>query len=142
MAVLSHALLLLVSLLAAPVRGAVDPAVCHGVPTQAHVEHGEHAWAPVLHEISVRTFGAVRMREVPAVRVLGRCVVKTAPENPRPVLFGSFTAQIDDPDDEDLAGMRADPGAQFARPTAVGARPTDMYVLRAPLGPLERPPRV
>lgn len=141
MAVLSHALLLFASLLAAPIGASADLAVCQSVPTQMQVDHRDHAWAPVLHEISVRTFGSVRMREVPTVRVLGRCVVKTAPENPRPVLFGSFAAQIDDSDDENLASRRVEARAPFARPTAVGAGPTEIYVLRAPIAQLERPPR-
>lgn len=140
MAVLSHAMLLIASLFAAPVSGA-DLAVCQGVPSQVEAQHRESAWVP-LHEISVRTFGSVRVREGATVRILGRCVVKAAPENPRPVLFGSFAVQIDDPDDENLASTRAEARAPFARPAAVGAGPTDMYVLRAPLSQLERPPRV
>ena len=140
MAVLSHAMLLIASLFAAPVSGA-DSAVCQGVPSQAQVQHLDGAWAP-LHEISVRTFGSLRTRKVATVRVMGRCVVKAAPENPRPVLFGSFAVQIDDPDDENLASTRAEAKAPFARPAVLGAGPKEMYVLRAPRSQLDRPPRV
>ena len=139
MAVLSHAMLLIASLLAAPMSAA-DSAVCEAVPSHAQAQHFEGAWAP-LHEITVRTFGSLRMREGATVRVLGRCVVKAAPENPRPVLFGSFAVQIDDPDDENLASTRAEAKAPLARSASVGAGPKDMYVLRAPRSQLERPPR-
>jgi hypothetical protein len=133
-------MLLIASLLAAPVSDA-NSAVCQGVPSQAQIEQGMLDWAAPA-EISVRTFGSWRTREVATVRVLGRCVLKAAPENPQPVLFGSFAAQIDDPDDENLTSTRAEARAPYARPAAVGAEPTQLYVPRAPRSQLERPPRV
>jgi hypothetical protein len=132
-------MLLIASLLAAPMSRA-DSAVCEGVQGHAQAEHIEGAWEP-RPEISVRAFGSLRTREVATVRVLGRCVVKAAPENPRPVLFGSFAVQIDDPDDENLAGTKAEAMAPLARSASVGAGPKGMYVLRAPRSQLERPPR-
>jgi hypothetical protein len=139
-AVLSHAMLLIASLFAAPLGGA-DSAACQGVDS-GHTTQSELSWAPEHREITVRALGASRMRQVSSLRVLGRCVVRAAPENPQRVLFGLLGAQTDDPDDEDLASTRAEARPPFARPTPVGIRPTDVYVLRAPLTQLDRPPRV
>ena len=159
MAVLSHALLFIASLFA-PTSGAADVAVCQSVPSQVHIEHTEHVghivhtgrldhlnviertWAPAPHQHSVRVYAAFRTRDVAPLRVLGRCVVKPAPDHQQPVLFGSFAAQVDDSDDQNLASVWAVATAPFPFPSAVGAGPTEMYVLRAPRTQLERPPRV
>jgi hypothetical protein len=154
-------MMLLASLFAAPVGGAEDAAVCQAMPSHsthaahaAHATHATHAihaihvegvsaeWRPERQEIRVQSLGSVRTVGVASVRVLGRCVVKAAPKNAQPVLFGSFAAQIDDPDDENLASTRAEARAPYPGPAAVGAGPTEMYVLRTPLTLLERPPRV
>jgi hypothetical protein len=143
-AVLSHALLLIASLFASPVclaNANANANACQSVPSRAYVEHSERAWAQGSDESNVKTFGALRTRDTASLRVLGRCVVKPAPENSRPVLFGSFTAQIDDPDDEVLARTRAETDARFAHPASIGPRPTEMYVPRAAPTQLERPPR-
>jgi len=149
-AVLSHALLFIASLFA-PSSGAAEVALCQSNAHQADIasiaqlepgERIERTWARAPHQHGVRVYSAFRTRDVAPLRVLGRCVVKPAPENQQPVLFGSFAGQIDDSDDENLANERVGSRAPFPFPLAVGAGPTDMYVLRAPRTQLERPPRV
>lgn len=140
-AVLSHALLFIISLFAAS-HGVTHVAVCQSAPGITQVEHIERGWAPMPHPNCVHVYTAFRARDAAPLRVLGRCVLKPAPEDQQPVLFGSFALQVDQPDDENFASARAETKAPFARPAAVGARPTAMYVLRAPRTQLERPPRV
>ena len=149
MAVLSHALLLIASLFA-PTNGAADVALCQTAAVYAdsaditHIHergHIERAWARTPHQHSVRVYASFRKRDVAPLRVLGRCVVKAAPEHQQPVLFGSFAAQVDDSDDENLTATWAATKAPFPFPSAVGARTTERYVLRAPRTQLDRPPR-
>jgi hypothetical protein len=149
-AVLSHALLFIASLFA-PSNGVADVALCQSVPTVAHVEqlnhldyvvHTEREWARAPHQHGVRVYTAFRTRDVTPLRVLGRCVVKPAPEHQQPVLFGSFAPAVDDSDDENLANERDQTKVPFPHRAVVGVRPTEMYVLRAPRTQLERPPRV
>jgi hypothetical protein len=139
-AVLSHAMLFIASLFAAPV-GVADTAACQRAPYEHH-RQTERAWEAAPDVSNVVTFGAFRTREVASLRVLGRCVLKAAPGDSQPVLFGSFTAQVDDSDDEVLARTRAEARAPVAYPVAVGAGRTAGHLPRAPLTQLERPPRV
>jgi hypothetical protein len=143
-AVLSHALLLIASLFAAPLGAADAVAVCQSVPSvsQFAADDVEHESARTPHEHSVRVYAAFRTRDRTPLRVLGRCVVKPAPEHQQPVLFGSFTVQVDDYDDHNLASARAHTRAPFPRHAGIGVAPAEMYVLRAPRTQLERPPRV
>jgi hypothetical protein len=130
-------MLFIASLFAAPTGVSVaDSVACHSVQSAAG------NWAPLRHEVSVRTFGVMQRRSGSTVRVLGRCVVKAGSEHARPVLFGSSALQLDDPDDENLTSRWVEARAPFPRPTAVGTPPTALYVPRAPLTQLERPPRV
>ena len=148
MAVLSHALLFIASLFAQS-NGAADVALCQNVQNvqsvQTRVDHLDHtgrAWARMPHPHGVHVYASFRTRDVAPLRVLGRCVVKPAPEHQQPVLFGSFTGAVDDSDDENLASERSESQAPFRVHAVVGVRPTAMYVLRAPRTQLERPPRV
>lgn len=147
MAVLSHALLFIASLFA-PTNGAADVELCQTVSSHevtaefVPLGHIERTWSRTPHRHSVSVSTGFRIRDVAPLRVLGRCVVKPAPEHQQPVLFGSFAAQVDDSDDQNLAGAWAATAAPFPFPSAVGAGPTEMYLLRAPRTQLERPPRV
>jgi hypothetical protein len=146
-AVLTHALLLIASLFAQS-NGAADVALCQseqGAENAAQLQQPDHTvreWARLPHQRGVRVYAAFRARDVAPLRVLGRCVVKPAPEHQQPVLFGSFATSVDDSDDENLASEHSETNAPFPFPAVVGVRPTAMYVLRAPRTQLERPPRV
>jgi hypothetical protein len=152
-AVLSHALLFIASLFA-PTNGGADVELCQTAPSDViaavtsdiarldRPEHIERTWARPPHQYSVRVYAGFRARDTAPLRVLGRCVVKPAPEHQQPVLFGSFAVQVDDSDDQNLAGAWAAATVPFPVASAVGARATEMYVIRAPRTQLERPPRV
>ena len=97
---------------------------------------------PAAHQSGVPVFSVLGTPSVAPLRVLGRCILTTAPEEQQPVLFGSFASSLDDSDDENLTSGWAAAQAAFPRPAAVGVRPTETYVRRAPRTQLERPPRV
>jgi hypothetical protein len=152
-AVLSHALLFIASLFA-PTNGAADVELCQAAPSHMNFsvtsdiarldrpEHIQRTWARTPHQHSVRVFAGFRARDTAPLRVLGRCAMKPAPEHQQPVLFGSFAIQVDDSDDQNLASAWAAATLRFPFPSAVGARATETFVLRAPRTQLERPPRV
>lgn len=142
MAVLAHALMFIASLFATPGSATDVAAVCQTVPSLAHAVHIEREWARSPHQHGVRVYAAIRTRDVAPLRVLGRCVLKPAPEHQERLLFGSVALQIDDQDDDRLASGHNDSEGPFPDPAVVGARRTEMYVMRAPRTQLERPPRV
>jgi hypothetical protein len=119
----------------------VNTDACHS-SSPAHEPLSRFAWQPASYEVSVHAYGAVRTREVATVRVIGRCVVKNAPENAQPVLYVPFGSQLDNSDDEDLAAAHSETTAQFGRPAALGPGPADLHALIASVTQLERPPRV
>lgn len=105
-------------------------------------DNSDNTWLPVSHEVRVRAYGSLRARDVASVRVLGRCVVKAAPENAQPVLYVPFASQLDNSDDEDLASARPEIKPQFGLTAALGIGPANLVAPCASVGQLERPPRV
>lgn len=137
-------MLFIVSLFAAPIgfANADAHAATPAASTATCRSQSESEWRPASYEVRVRAYGAVRTREVASVRVLGRCVVKNAPEGAQPVLYVPFGSQLDNSDDQDVAAARAESKVQFGQPSALGLGPSDLHDLLACVTQLERPPRV
>jgi hypothetical protein len=135
-------MLFIVSLFAAPIGFANAHADTAATTAATCRSQSESQWQPATHEVRVRAYGAVRAREVASVRVLGRCVVKNAPEGAQPVLYVPFGSQLDNSDDQDVAAARAESKGEFGQPAALGLGPADLHDLRASVTQLERPPRV
>lgn len=143
-AVLSHAMLLIASLFASPIGvGHAQPDAC-ACQSQTHDRSATHevVWVPANAEVRVHGYASLRARDVSSVRVLGRCVVKNAPEDAQPVLYVPFGSPLDNPDDQDLADTRTETRAQFGQPEARGVGPADLHALHALVIQLDRPPRV
>ena len=144
MAVVSHAMLFIASFFATAigVEHQQTSVACQSIATASHAADESNAWVAASSEVSVRAYGSLRAREVPSLRVLGRCVVKAAPENAQPVLYVPFASPLDDSDDEDLASAWAEAKPPFGQPAAPGVSPEARDALRVSVGQLERPPRV
>lgn len=135
-------MLFIVSLFAAPIGFAHSDAQLQSAQPVTTACHSDSEWRPASYEISVRAYGATRTREVASVRVLGRCVVKNAPEGAHPVLYVPFGSQLDNSDDQDVAAPRAESKTQYGQPAVLGLGPADLHDLLASVTQLERPPRV
>lgn len=145
-AVFSHAMMLVASLLVALV-GSVDTAALSSARLgAAAVEPAEHCAkrevpSDHLGHSGVSAGRRVHLESLAPVRGARRCRVKPASENARLVLLVALSSQANASDDEDLAGTRAQGSGPFVRATLLERPYLPLHGGRAPVAQLERPPR-
>jgi hypothetical protein len=111
--------------------------------TEGAIAHqGPSGCALPARQGSVPVYGIVQARGGAPLRVVGRQAFKNGTESAKRMLLDRFSSLVDQPQRDKLLGARTQAMARSPHPVSVSMWPTCVYVLRAPITSLDRPPRV